>query len=151
MALTSGNTPPDTAIPAPPTGVIGVNSVTVGFEGIDGSNEASAFACRLDEGKFVPCANPLTLTNLSNGSHRLDVRSIDSQGFVNPTPAVAEWTVKVIELSTTIDLAQVPTNLTFSRDARFVFGSHPGRIPASNVRWMVRPIHRVATNKYTAV
>ena len=126
MDLTSGNTPPDTAIPAPPTGVIGVNSVTVGFEGIDGSNEAAAFACRLDEGKFVACGNPETFSNLSNGAHRLEVRSIDAQGFVDPTPAVAEWTVNVIELSTTIDPAQVPANPTFSRDARFVFGSSQG-------------------------
>ena len=124
--LTSGNTPPDTVITTPPTGNIGVNSVTVGFEGMDGSNEAAAFACRLDEGAFVACGNPQTFSDLSNGDHRLEVRSIDAQGFIDPTPAVAEWTVAVVELSTTIDPAQAPANPTFSRDARFVFGSSQG-------------------------
>ena len=145
--LSSGNTPPDTVItPTPPIGSIAVNSVTFGFEGIDGSNEAAAFACRLDEGEFVACGNPQTFTDLSNGAHRLEVRAIDSQGFVDPTPAVAEWTVDVVELSTTIDPAQVPANPTFSRDARFVFSGSQGA-SASNVRWTVRPTHRAAARQ----
>ena len=118
--LTGGNVP-ETAItsqpPAPDS-----TTVEFSFTGTDNAgNPLSAFDCRLDGGDFASCDSPKQYADLSNGIHRFEVRAIDDDGYVDPTPAFVEWTVTAAGPSATIDLAQVPTNPTFSRDARFVF------------------------------
>ena len=60
---------------------------------------------------------------LSNGPHHFEVRAIDDQGFVDPTPATVDWTVDVTVLKSTID--QYPTDPT-SRAASFSFSGISG-------------------------
>ena len=100
-------------------------SAEISFSGTDGSgNEVSAFDCRLDNGVFVACGSPKSFTDLSNGLHRVEVRAIDDEGFVDSSPAIMEWTVQVTDLATTID--QQPTDPTFSREASFAFSGSAG-------------------------
>ena len=139
----SSVSPPDTVISPTVPSSISVNSITVGFEGIDGSNEAAVFACRLDEGQFTACGNPQTFSDLSNGAHTLAVRSIDAQGFVDPTPAIAKWTVSVAELAQ-------PSTLLSSLPIRPSAGRRPSPLIAmpaplaSSVRWMAASTRHAA-------
>jgi hypothetical protein len=50
------------------------------------SEAGSTFECRLDAGRFHPCASPYR-KRVSAGVHRLEVRAIDPAGNVDPTPA----------------------------------------------------------------
>jgi hypothetical protein len=52
------------------------------------------FDCSLDGGKFAPCASPFKPSaKLRFGKHVLKVRSIDSAGIPDPTPAVRKFKV----------------------------------------------------------
>ena len=134
VAETSGNigvnltsvetiTPVDTII-TPTVVVPEVNSVSVSFAGVDGTNEVSAFECRLDDGLFQPCVSPQTYDGLNNGLVHFEVRAIDVQGFVDPQPASEEWTIDVTTLKTTI--TESPSDPTASRDALFAFSGSQG-------------------------
>ena len=57
-------------------------------------NQAKArFDCKLDRGKFRRCASPKRYTGLALGNHTFRVRSIDSAGNRDSTPARFGWTV----------------------------------------------------------
>lgn len=51
------------------------------------SEPGASFLCRLDRRPFAPCVSPLTLTRLSPGRHRFEVRGIDAVGNVDSSPA----------------------------------------------------------------
>ena len=85
--------PPDTTITASPANPSNGNTVSFSFTGTPGERGIGGFECRLDTGTFVPCASPWSLSGLSVGSHTFYVRAIDSQGFVDPTPASFTWRV----------------------------------------------------------
>ena len=51
------------------------------------------FECRLDRGRWQPCVSPHTVTGLSDGQHRFEVRAIGAAGRPDPTPARREWEV----------------------------------------------------------
>jgi MYXO-CTERM domain-containing protein len=51
------------------------------------------YECSLDGADFTPCADPVTFSGLSKGEHTLAVRSRDSAGNVDPTPATISWNV----------------------------------------------------------
>ena len=59
----------------------------------------------MDEGGYVPCASPFALSVVSNGEHTVKVRAIDSEGYVDPTPATATWTVRSTQLEVTLTSA----------------------------------------------
>ncbi|MCL4858352.1 MAG: hypothetical protein KJZ93_03050, partial [Caldilineaceae bacterium] len=59
-----------------------------------GKNEVAGFTCQLDGGPFTACASPWTYTNLAVGAHTFRVRAVDSQGFVDETPAQTSWVVE---------------------------------------------------------
>ena len=56
------------------------------------SEEGSTFECRLESGRFRPCASPFK-RKLSVGRHRFEVRAVDAAGNVDPTPAKAYFAV----------------------------------------------------------
>ncbi len=111
-------TPPDTTV-TPTTVNAGVNNVSVSFAGVAGTNEVSAFECRINGGPFQPCESPQDYDGLSNGVNTFEVRAIDTEGIVDPTPASETWTISVATLQTTISAS--PSDPTVSRDATFVF------------------------------
>jgi len=52
------------------------------------AGDASAtFQCRLDRKRFRRCRSPFTSRRLSFGPHRFQVRAVDSDGEIDPSPA----------------------------------------------------------------
>lgn len=62
------------------------------FSGADDSGVAG-FECRLDSGEFGACTSPMSYATLKKGSHTFQVRSKDTAGFVDPTPASFIWSI----------------------------------------------------------
>ena len=56
------------------------------------SEPGSRFECKLDKGRFKPCANPFK-RRVKPGKHRIEVRAIDKAGNADPTPARYAWRV----------------------------------------------------------
>jgi hypothetical protein len=54
---------------------------------------ASAFECKLDAGRFVPCTSPKRYARLRRSLHTFSVRAIDAAGNRDATPASHRWTV----------------------------------------------------------
>ena len=48
--------------------------------------------CKMDAGAYAPCVSPVTYSGLSNASHTFYVRSTDTNGNVEATPASYTWT-----------------------------------------------------------
>jgi hypothetical protein len=106
--FTIDTTPPQTTIDAAPVGTIATAEATVEFS----ADGPATFECRLDPEEpsdWSPCASPATFTDLTDGEHRLEVRSVDAAGNADPTPAVAEFAVDTTPPLTTIDTAPVGT------------------------------------------
>ncbi|WP_051324986.1 thrombospondin type 3 repeat-containing protein [Candidatus Solirubrobacter pratensis] len=82
---------PDTAILSGPATSTPDTGATFSFA----SNvAATGYSCRLDDApSATPCPNPLTLTGLAPGAHRLNVRATDAYGATDRTPAQLTWTV----------------------------------------------------------
>lgn len=51
------------------------------------------FQCRLDAGAWVSCVSPKNYTALARGQHTFSVRSIDSRGAADPSPATHTFTI----------------------------------------------------------
>jgi chitodextrinase len=88
-AAASDATPPETTITSGPSGT--TNSTAATFEFI--ANEPATFQCSLDTAPFAACSSPASYTALAEGSHTFRVRSTDTAGNVDPTPAERSWTV----------------------------------------------------------
>ena len=56
------------------------------------SDPAATFQCKLDKGKFAPCASPFKTPKLRPGKHKLQVRAVGAGG-TDPTPAVRKFRV----------------------------------------------------------
>jgi hypothetical protein len=72
------------------------DTVTFEFEG--GSElgvPITGFECQLDGSGFTPCTSPHTLTNLSEGYRTFQVRAVDQNGSVDPTPAERYFEVQL--------------------------------------------------------
>jgi MYXO-CTERM domain-containing protein len=81
---------PDTTIVSGPSGNTESTSATFTFS----SNEAGVtYECSLDGASYVPCSNPAIFADLAEGEHTLLVRARDAAGNVDPSPAMATWTV----------------------------------------------------------
>ncbi|MGA8046498.1 MAG: right-handed parallel beta-helix repeat-containing protein [Dermatophilaceae bacterium] len=99
-----------------------------------GSDDTTAvfdlgFQCRLDssdELDFVDCENPWYLSNLSPGEHTFEVRAVDQNDRVDPTPASHTWVYEALPANeppdTFIDLK--PTAQTPLLEAFFTFSSN---------------------------
>jgi hypothetical protein len=82
---------PETTILDGPTGTIATDSATFTYEG---SADAIAFECRLDDAAFSACpSDGSILTGLAVGSHGFDVRALDAAGNVDASPAERAFTV----------------------------------------------------------
>jgi Ca2+-binding RTX toxin-like protein len=110
---------PDTSISSGPANPSPVNTATFVFTGTSSVRSVAAFECQLDAGEFAPCASPQTSSDLSKGAHAFQVRAIDSQGFVDLSPASFAWTISPSSLDASITAS--PANPSTSRDASFGF------------------------------
>ena len=65
------------------------------------NDEVVRSECRLDGGEWFACTSPLELT-VAAGPHRFELRNIDVDGRVDPTPAAHEWVADPITPAVTI-------------------------------------------------
>ncbi|MDQ3264414.1 MAG: Ig-like domain repeat protein [Myxococcota bacterium] len=106
---------PDTAfVQAPPA----FSSSTDASFGFGSTASPATFQCAVDGAAFAPCAATLNLTGLADGPHRVDVRSLNEAGTVDPSPATHAWTVDTLPPDTTL---VGPPVLTRSTGASFTF------------------------------
>ncbi len=106
--------PPDTAIDG--EAVVAFNTVTTAFRA---SRGGTSFQCQVDHEAFGPCASPYTTPGLSDGPHRVAVRSVDNgglrdgSGLIDARPDFRTFTLENFIPETTIDAGPAgPTNDT---------------------------------------
>jgi hypothetical protein len=90
--------PPDTAITGTPANPSGERHANFGFTGSDDITPAVdlGFECRLDsqdEAAWLECTSPQLYSNLTVGQHSFEVRAIDEEENIDPTPALYTWTI----------------------------------------------------------
>ncbi len=56
------------------------------------NDEKATFECRLDDGTFAACESGVSITDLSSGPHRFEVRARVAC-HTDGTPALVEWTI----------------------------------------------------------
>lgn len=94
-------TPPDTTItsavdglgvPVVNNGVTASGTMTFSFTGSDNVAVAS-FQANRDNAGWTAATSPMQLTGFGLGGHTVQVRSVDTSGLVDSTPASFSWTV----------------------------------------------------------
>jgi hypothetical protein len=53
---------------------------------------SSGFQCKVDKGRFKPCRSPF-IQKVKRGRHIFKVRALNSDGALDPTPAIFRWKV----------------------------------------------------------
>jgi hypothetical protein len=107
------NIPPETTIDSGPSGTVNDTSASFAFSSTEPD---STFECRIDAGAFQSCTSPKSYSNLSNGSHTLEVRATDGAGNTDATPASRTWTVDAT-VDTTAPAVQPPAR-SFVQNSR---------------------------------
>ena len=92
-------TAPDTTIDTGPGAFTNDDTPELTFSSDD---MGASFQCRVDGGSFQSCTSPFTTSQLSEGSHTVQVRAIDTAGNIDPTPASRTFVVDTLEPETTI-------------------------------------------------
>ena len=90
--------PPDTEILEKPPLISNSRAATFSFTGHDNISPAQfmEYECRLDTRDpdlWVECFNPFMASNLTSGTHTFEVRALDANENIDPTPARYTWTV----------------------------------------------------------
>ncbi|MES2569976.1 MAG: cadherin-like domain-containing protein, partial [Verrucomicrobiota bacterium] len=86
------NIVPETTITSSPPSVVNLPLASIAFSGTD-NLKVAGFEGRLDGASFANVTSPVNLSGLQEGPHTYEVRARDTSGNVDPTPAVATWTV----------------------------------------------------------
>lgn len=86
-------TAPDTSFTSGPEGTVAMASASFALAA---SEAVAGYECALDGAVWAACANPATVTGLSQGPHTFRARAIDLAGHVDPTPATRTWTVDTV-------------------------------------------------------
>ncbi|MBX3055537.1 MAG: right-handed parallel beta-helix repeat-containing protein [Anaerolineae bacterium] len=119
------STPPNTTIFAKPADPTHQTAAVFSFSGSDNSTPGPylTYQCQLDNGGYAACTSPITYTGLGLGAHTFNVRAIDLQGNVDPTPASHTWTIEppppdndppLVTITSKPDLMTVNTSATFA-------------------------------------
>ena len=92
--------PPDTLFVEKPPLQTNSRAATFTFTGVDNGTPAPflEYECRLDSrdpDMWLECFNPTFYSNLTTGSHTLEVRALDGNENYDPTPARYTWNVGV--------------------------------------------------------
>ncbi|HET6770857.1 MAG TPA: choice-of-anchor Q domain-containing protein, partial [Actinomycetota bacterium] len=90
--------PPQTFFTETPPLVSNSRAATFTFTGADNITppEFLTFECRIDTHDpdlWVECFNPFLVSNLTTGTHEVEVRALDAGENIDPTPARYTWTV----------------------------------------------------------
>jgi photosystem II stability/assembly factor-like uncharacterized protein len=73
-----------------PNGGTASTSITFRFAGSD-NNGVAGFRCRVDGAVASACTSPITYSQVVKGTHTFSVQAIDSNGFLDSTPASFTW------------------------------------------------------------
>ncbi|HWC47949.1 MAG TPA: hypothetical protein VG448_03615, partial [Solirubrobacterales bacterium] len=106
---TIDTTPPGTNLTSSPDTLSNDPEATFSFTSSEGG---SSFECRLDSGAWESCVSPKSYPTLGDGAHSFEVRSIDSAGNVDSSPAQYAWMVDTSPPQTTVNgapPAEIPT------------------------------------------
>jgi len=88
---------PTTQITSSPATASSSSSASFGFTGATGEFAFSGYEYRLDYANWIGAsAPPVSFTNLQNGKHYFQVRSLDIRGNKDASPPTFEWTVAEI-------------------------------------------------------
>ena len=114
---TVDTTAPTATITQKPSNQSNTGSTTFAFA----SNEiGAAFACRLEQGGFEPCAPPKSYAGLLDGQHAFAVRATDAAGNVGAADTYT-WTVDTI--APTVTISTKPSDPSNTRSASFSFAA----------------------------
>jgi hypothetical protein len=78
-------------------------SITFTFSGTDTSIEEAEevgidhFECSLDGSAFSTCTSPVQYDNISNGTHIVEIRTVDNAGNEDPSPSSFAWIVNTVQ------------------------------------------------------
>ncbi|MEE6263817.1 right-handed parallel beta-helix repeat-containing protein [Plantactinospora sonchi] len=129
---------PETVVASGPANPSPTGTVSFTFTGTDNVTAPAGllFECRLDsqnEADFVECTSPYGYPNLElpaelePGPHVFEVRAVDQEDNVDPTPASYSWTVAGEPVAPQTTIAAAPEISTVATTATFSFGaSQPG-------------------------
>ncbi|WP_284668648.1 Ig-like domain-containing protein [Myxococcus sp. SDU36] len=110
--------PPETTFTSTPPTLTNSDSATFDF---DSDESPVTYECSLDGAPFTACTDPVDFTGLDDGEHTLEVRAVDGDGNVDPTPATYTWTVDTTAPDTLIvtgpPLTDAPSTATFDFDS----------------------------------
>ncbi len=100
VTIIDNDLPPTTTIDTYPAELSNDTSPTFVFSGTDpfAANDRRleaelSFECRLDSDPFSVCTSPVTFNGLADGSYLFEVRAVDIDGNIDPTPAAFAWTI----------------------------------------------------------
>lgn len=88
------NSPPETQILQKPNATTDIRDIYFSWQGSDIDGTVASFEYRMDETPWIPTLSKnTTYLNMSSGSHRFEVRSVDNKGLRDPTPASYNFTI----------------------------------------------------------
>jgi hypothetical protein len=118
---------PDTSITAKPAALVNVATASFSFTGDDtGGSGVASFQCRLDSNApeaWEICTSAKQYSNLSEGSHKFEVRALDQAGNPDATPATHTWQIDLTPPAVSVNSG--PAGLTNNHTPTFGFGSEP--------------------------
>lgn len=88
LSWTKDTVQPNTSISSTPPATNVSSTASFVFS----ADEASVFQCSLDGAAYSTCTSPLSYADMTNASHTLNIRAIDTAGNVESTPATYTWT-----------------------------------------------------------
>ena len=93
VGWTVDRTPPEVLIGSAPAATTGSTAI-FRFSSSETAGRQT-FECSLDDGPWAPCASPVELSALADGSHAFSIRATDGYGNTGE-PKVVEWSVDTI-------------------------------------------------------
>jgi hypothetical protein len=112
--------PPEVA--GPPAPPLGWASTTATFVFGGSSTDVVGYRCRIDAGATVACGGAKTYTGLAQGTHTLDVRSVDAAGNVSLSAGSASVLVDTVA-PTTPAFSQKPPDPSSTATSTFAWTS----------------------------
>jgi hypothetical protein len=123
-------TAPETILDTEPPTFANSNSASFAFS----SEVGALFKCSLDGSAWSSCTSPQNYSGLAEGEHTFQVRAIDAEGNVDPTPVGHAWTVDTVAPGETVSINNGAT-YTNSRTVALALGASDP-VPGSGIASM---------------